>query len=145
MTWHLLCELLARKVWPPTPTISCDNSLANVGIYSFVILIIYWLVGAWGCYGGFVFIGSGLLISILLLCRIMDIAHYMAMMLISSNVYLMLSLRILDVVSILFIKGVYVVALALAMMITYGSTFHPLLIILSISGLYIYIIILLLD
>ena len=68
----------------------------------------------------------------------MDIAHYMAMMLISSNVYLMLSLGFLDVISILFIKGVYVVALALAMMITDGSTFHPLLIILPISGLYIY-------
>ena len=60
----------------------------------------------------------------------------MAMMLISSNVYLMLTLRILNVVSILSIEGVCVAALALAVMTINKSTFHPLLIILSISGLY---------
>ena len=46
-------------------------------------------------------IGSGLLFSILILCKIMDIACCMAMPLIASHVYLMLNLGILDVVSIL--------------------------------------------
>ena len=100
MTWHLLCELFGRKVCPPTPTLSCDNYLASVGIYSFVMLITYWLVGTWGCCGIFVSIGSGLLFSILILCRIIYIAYCMAMTLISSNVYLMLSLGILNVLSI---------------------------------------------
>ena len=49
-------------------------------------------------------IGSGLLFSILLLCKIMDIACYMAMTLIASNVYLMLNLGILNIVSILSIE-----------------------------------------
>ena len=49
---------------------SCDNSLASASINSFVILIIYWLVDTWGCYGGCVFIGSASLFFILLLCRI---------------------------------------------------------------------------
>ena len=130
------CELLGRKVWPPTPTISCDNSLASVGIYSFMILLIYWLVGTWGCYDGCVFIGSGLLFSILLLRGIMDIAYCMMMTLISSNVYLMLSLGILDVVSIPFIEGVRVAALALTVITIRGSIFHHLMILLSISDLY---------
>ena len=43
-------------------------------------------------------IGVGLLFSILLLCRIMNITYCMAMTLISSNVCLMLSLGILNVV-----------------------------------------------
>ena len=63
------------EVWPPIPTISCDNSLASVGIYSFIILIIYWLVGIQGCYDGCVSICTGSLFSILLLCRIMDILY----------------------------------------------------------------------
>ena len=97
----------------------------------------YLLVGGYlGCYGSCVFIGNGSLFSIFLLCRIMDMAYWMAMMLISSNVYLMLTLRILNVVSILSIEGVCVAALALAVMTINKSTFHPLLIILSISGLY---------
>ena len=62
-------------------------------------------MGTWGCYGSCVSIGSGSLFSILLLCRIMDIAYCMAMTLISSNVYLMLSLGILNVVSIFSIEG----------------------------------------
>ena len=77
----------------------------------------------WGCYGSCVSIGSGSLFSILLLCRIMNIACCMAMTLIASNVYLMLSLRILNVVSILSIEGMCVVALAPAMMTISGSTF----------------------
>ena len=94
----MLCELLDRKVVSYShqpPTLRCDNSLAGGGIYSFVILIIYWLVSTWGCYGSCVSIGSGLLFSILLFCRIMDIAYCMGMTLISSYLYLMLSLGIL--------------------------------------------------
>ena len=102
MTFHLLCALFGKKLWPLAPTVSYDNSLASVGIYSTIILITYWLVGTWGCYGGRVFIGSGSLFSILLLCRIMDITYCMAMTLISSNVYLMLSLGILNVVLMIF-------------------------------------------
>ena len=60
----------------------------------------------------------------------------MVMMFISSNVCLVLSLGIFNVVSILFIEGVCVDALALAMMPIGGSTFHPLLKILYISGFY---------
>ena len=41
VTWHLLCELLGINVWPPAPIMSCNNSLASVGIYSFVILLVY--------------------------------------------------------------------------------------------------------
>ena len=46
----------------------------------------------------------------------------MAMTLIASNVYLMLSLWILNVVSILYIEGMCVVALAPNVMILSGST-----------------------
>ena len=66
----------------------------------------------WGCYGSCVFIGSGSLFSILHLCRTMDIAYRMAITLTASNVYLMLNLGILNVMSILSIKGMCVVALA---------------------------------
>ena len=80
-------------------------------------------------------VGSGsFLFSILLLCRIMDITYCIAMMLISSNVCLMFILGILNMISIFFIEGVCVAALAPAVMTISGSTFHPLLIILSISG-----------
>ena len=73
----------------------CNNSLALVGIYYFLlILIIYFLVGIWGCYVSCVFVGSGSMFSILLLCRIMDMACCMAMTLIFSNVCLMLILGI---------------------------------------------------
>ena len=90
-------------------------------------------------------LGSGLLFSILLLCRIMDIAYCMATTLISSNVYLMFSLGILNVVSILSIEGVCVVALALAVMTISESTLHPLLIIFFISGLFYYFIIIIVS
>ena len=68
----------------------------------------------------------------------MDIAYFMGMALISSSVYLMLSLGILNVVSILFIEGVCMAALAPVMMTVSESTFHSLLIILFISGVLIY-------
>ena len=60
----------------------------------------------------------------------------MAMTLIASNVYLMLNLGILNVVSILSIERICVVALAHVVMNTSGSTFQPLLTSLFISGLY---------
>ena len=134
----MLCKLLGIKVCPPTPTLICDNTLANVGIYPFGMLITYWLVGTWGCYGICVSIGSGSLFFILLLCRIMDIVYYTAMTLISSNVVLMLSLGILNVVSfsLFSIDGVCVSALAPDVMTISGYTSHPLLRILSTSGLY---------
>ena len=69
-------------------------------------------------------IGSGLLFFIILMYRIMDIAYCMAMMLISSSVYLMISLGILSVGSILSIEGVCVVALAPTVMTISGFTFH---------------------
>ena len=81
-------------------------------------------------------VGSDALFFILLLCRIMDIAYCMAITLISSNVCLMFILGIFNIFSILFIKGVCVAALALAVMTISGSIFQPLLIILSINGLY---------
>ena len=65
----------------------------------------------------------------------MNIAYCMTMTLISSNVYLMLSLGILSAISILSIKGVCVAALAPTVMTISKSTFHPLLIILYVSGL----------
>ena len=107
VTWHE-----SSILQPPAPTVSCGTSLANFGIYSFVILIIYWLVDSWGCYGSCVSIGSGTLFSILLLCRIMDITCCMAMALIASNVYFILSLGILNVFFILSIEGMCVAALA---------------------------------
>ncbi len=53
-------------------------------------------------------VGSGSLFSILLLCRIMDIAYCTATTLISSNVCLMFILEILNIVSNFFIEGVCV-------------------------------------
>ena len=50
-------------------------------------------------------VGSGSLFSILLLCRIMDIAYCVAIVLISSNVYLMFIFGILNITSIFFIEG----------------------------------------
>ena len=81
------------------------------------------MVDIWGCYGSCVSIGSGSLFSILLLCRIMNIAYCMAMTLIASNVFLMLSFGILNVVSILSIEGMCVAALAPVVMTISGSTF----------------------
>ena len=52
--------------------------------------------------------GIGSLFSILLLCKIMDMAYCIAMTLIASNVFLMLCLGILNVVSMLFIEGMCV-------------------------------------
>ena len=73
---------------------------------------------------------------IFFLCRIIDIACYIAMVLMSMKVCLIVSLGILSFSSKKFIEGVCVVALAPAVMTTSGSTFHPLLVMLSINGWY---------
>ena len=72
--------------------------------------------------------GSGSLFSSLLLCRIIDIAYCIAMVLISLKVCLMVFSGILNFSSKIFIEGMYVVALAPAMMTINVFTFHPLLV-----------------
>ena len=58
------------------------------------------------------------------------------MVLISMKVYLIVSFGILNFSSKIFIERVCVVALAPAVMTISGSTFHPLLVMLPISGWY---------
>ena len=72
--------------------------------------------------------------SSLLLCRIIDIACCIAMVLISMKVCLIISFGILNFSSKIFIEGVCVIALVPAMMTISGSTFHPLLVMLFTSG-----------
>ena len=72
-----------------------------------LIFIGWWILGV-AMVVVCLYISSGSLFSILLLCRLMDIAYYMATTLISSNVYLMLSFGIFNVVSTLSIEGVCV-------------------------------------
>ena len=74
--------------------------------------------------------------SNLLLYRIIDIACCIAMMLMSMKVCLIVSFGILSFSSKIFIEGVCVVALVLVVMTISGSTSHPLLVMLSISGWY---------
>ena len=78
--------------------------------------------------------GRGWLFSIFLLCRIIDPACCMAMVLISLNVFLMAVSGILKFVSRISIEGVWVVPLAPAVMTMSGSTFHPNSAILFIRG-----------
>ena len=66
----------------------------------------------------------------------MDIACCIAMVLISLKVCLIVFSGILNFSSKIFIAGMYVVALALAVMTINGLTFHPLLVMLSISSSY---------
>ena len=100
--------------------------------------VFYLMVGE--CFGSFygscVSSGIGSLFSILLLCINMDIAYCMVMTWIALNVFLMLCLRVLNVVSMLSIEGICVAALALDVMTISGFILQPLLAILSISGLY---------
>ena len=100
-----------------------------------MISFIHWLASVFeNSYGSCVSSGIGSLFSILLLCKIMDIAYCMAMTLIASNVFLMLCLGILNVVSMLSIEGICVAALAPAVMTISGSVFQPSLAILSIRS-----------
>ena len=70
------------------------------------------------------------------MCRIRDIACCIAMVLISLKVCLIVFSSILNFSSKIFIEGMCVVALVPAVMTINGSTFHPLLVMLSISGWY---------
>ena len=79
-------------------------------------------------YVGFLSTDSGSLFSSLLLCRIIDIACCIAMVLISLKVSPIVSSGILKFSSKIFIEEMCVVALKP------GSTFHPLLVLLFISG-----------
>ena len=72
--------------------------------------------------------------SSFLLCIIIDIACCIAMVLILVKVCLIVFSGILNFSSKIFIEGMCVVALASAMMTINGSTFYPLLVMLSISG-----------
>ena len=85
-------------------------------------------------YVGFLSTGSGSLFSSLHLDRIIDIACCIAMVLISLKVCLIVFYGILKFSSKISIKGMCVVAIAPTMMTINGSTFHPLLVMLSISG-----------
>ena len=80
--------------------------------------------------------GRGSLFSNLLLFRIIDIACCIAMVLMSMKVCLIFFVGILSFSSNIFKEGVCVVALAPAVMTISGSTFHPLLVMLSISDWY---------
>ena len=85
-------------------------------------------------YVEFLSTGRGSLFSSLLLCRITNIACCIAMVLISVKVCLIVFSGILNFSSKIFIEEMCVVALAPAVMTISGSTFHPLLVMLSISG-----------
>ena len=71
--------------------------------------------------------------SSLLLYRIIDIAHF-AMVLISLKVCLIVFPGIFNFSFKIFIEGMCVVTLAPTVMTINGSTFHPLLMMLFISG-----------
>ena len=77
---------------------------------------------------------SDSLFSILLWCKIIDVACCTTMVLILLKVYLMIFWRILNFSSIIFIVGMCVVALAFFVITISGSTFYPLLVMLFISG-----------
>jgi hypothetical protein len=87
-------------------------------------------------YGGSSVWGSGWWFSILLLWRRIDMAYFIAIVLIFLKVFLMVGIGILNLFSSDFIDGMCVVALAPAVIMIRGSTFHPLAAILSINGLY---------
>jgi len=78
--------------------------------------------------------GSGWWFSILLLWRRIDMAYFIAIVLMFLKVFLMVGIGILNLFSSDFIDGMCVVALAPAVIIIRGSTFHPLAAILSING-----------
>ena len=94
----------------------------NFQSFCFVLILFYL---------GFLFADSGSLFSSLLLCRIIDIACCIAMVLISLKDCLIVFSGILNFSSKIFIEGMCVVALAPTVMTINGSTFHPLLVMLS--------------
>ena len=100
----------------------------------FIYLFIYFIIFFYKF--EFLSIGRGSLFSNLLLCKIIDMVCYIAMVLMSMKVCFKVSFGILNFSSNILIEGVCVVALAPAVMTISGSTFHPLLVMLSISGWY---------
>ena len=74
------------------------------------------------------FTGSGSLFFILLFCNILHMACCMAMVFILLKMCLMFCLAILNFAFIVFINGMCVGALAFAVIIISGSTFHPILV-----------------
>ena len=84
-------------------------------------------------YVGFLSTDNGSLFSSLFLCRIIDIACCIAMVSIPLKVCFIIFYGILSFSSKIFIEGMCVVALAPVVMIISGSTFHPLLVMFSIS------------
>jgi hypothetical protein len=70
------------------------------------------------------------------LWRRIDMAYFIAIILMFLKVFLMVGIGNLNLFSSDFIDGMCVVALAPAVIIIRGSTFHPLAAILSIDGLY---------
>ena len=84
-------------------------------------------------YVGFLFIDNGSLFSSLLLCKIINIACCIAVVLISLKVCLVAFSGILSFSSKISIEEMCVIALAPAVMKINGSTFHPLLVMLSIN------------
>ena len=105
-------------------TISINRSL-QFPKFCFVLILFYI---------GFQSIGSGSLFSSLLLCRIINIACCIAMVLISLKVCLIVFSSILNFSSKIFIERMWVIALAPIVMTIKGSTCHPLLVMWSISG-----------
>jgi hypothetical protein len=87
-------------------------------------------------YGGSSVWGSGWWFSILLLWSRIDMAYFIAIVLMFLNVFLMVGICILNLFSRDFIDGMCVLALAPAMIMIRGSTFQPLAAILSVHGLY---------
>jgi ABC-type siderophore export system fused ATPase/permease subunit len=87
-------------------------------------------------YGGSSVWGSGWWFSILLLWRRIDMAYFIAIVLMFLKVFLMVGIGILNFFSSDFIDGMCVVALAPAVIMIRGSTFHPLAAILSINGMH---------
>jgi hypothetical protein len=65
-------------------------------------------------------------------------AYFIAIVLMFLKVFLMVGIGILKLFLSDFIDGMCVVAMAPAVMIIRGSTFHPLAAILAISGLYLF-------
>ena len=90
----------------------------------------------WFFYGGSSVWGSGWWFSVLLLWRRIDMAYFIAIVLMFLKVFLMVGMGILNLSSSDFIDGMCVVALAPAVIIIRGSTLHPLAAIHSINGLY---------
>ena len=115
---------------PLTSFVTFATILINGG------LLFTWIIFCIFLYSGFFSASNGSLFSICLLYSIMDIAWCIAMVLISLKVHHMVFLRILNFSFIIFIEEMCVDALANVVITISGSLFHPLLVMLSISGWY---------